>query len=247
MRFAGLCYILFFLIWSNDVVRAQAFVDVESGLIITGLNDVGIPGSTGTRISLVDDFETTPDFFYRIRAGFTWNERHSVSALFAPLTIHYVGISDRPIDFAGLNYMQGSELEAIYRFNSYRMTYRYDFTRKPKFTFGLGFTAKIRDAEIALRSGEQTSSKVNVGFVPIVNLRANWNFSERFALVLDGDALGAPQGRAVDMLLAATYHSGRSISVRLGYRILEGGADNRSVYNFSLFHYLSFGFTYIFL
>ena len=29
--------------------------------------------------------------------------------------------------------------------------------------------------------------------------------------------------------------------VRLGYRILEGGADNNEVYNFALFHYASVG------
>ncbi|MFN4124159.1 MAG: hypothetical protein ACK4GL_12750 [Flavobacteriales bacterium] len=225
------------------IVRAQTFIDLESGLILTGYNEVRIPGSGGTRFSLSKDFNTNPDFFYRIRAGYSWNERHTVLGLFAPLTLYYNGIADRPIDFAGLTYAQGSEIEASYRFNSYRLTYRYDFLRKPKFEFGLGFTAKIRDAEIALSGGEQTSSKVNVGFVPIINLRANWLFHKKWSLLVDGDALGASQGRAVDMLLATTYYATERIMLRLGYRILEGGADNRSVYNFSLFHYLSFGIT----
>ena len=34
--------------------------------------------------------------------------------------------------------------------------------------------------------------------------------------------------------------------LRAGYRILEGGADNDEVYNFSLFNYASAGITYTF-
>jgi len=41
--------------------------------------------------------------------------------------------------------------------------------QKPKLDFGLGFTAKIRDAKIALASGDLSGEKVNVGFVPIIN------------------------------------------------------------------------------
>jgi len=64
--------------------------------------------------------------------------------------------------------------------------------------------------------------------------------------LLDGDALAAPQGRAEDVLIAATYKLSDGFGIRAGYRILEGGADNDEVYNFSLFHYASVGITYTF-
>ncbi|MEZ5198339.1 MAG: hypothetical protein R2764_18705 [Bacteroidales bacterium] len=49
------------------------------------------------------------------------------------------------------------------------------------------------------------SEKTNVGFVPIINFRLFWSIGDNFGLLLDGDALAAPQGRAEDVLIAATY------------------------------------------
>ena len=63
---------------------------------------------------------------------------------------------------------------------------------------------------------------------------------------MDGDALAAPQGRAEDVLIAATYEVSDNLAIRAGYRILEGGADNDEVYNFALFNYASVGVTYTF-
>ncbi|MFZ1845950.1 MAG: hypothetical protein WAU12_03520, partial [Saprospiraceae bacterium] len=62
----------------------------------------------------------------------------------------------------------------------------------------------------------------------------------------EGDALAAPQGRAEDVLLAVTYKFSDNLMTHLGYRILEGGADNDEVYNFSLIHYASVGVLYKF-
>jgi hypothetical protein len=61
-----------------------------------------------------------------------------------------------------------------------------------------------------------------------------------------GDALAAPQGRAEDILAAFYAEAAEGIRLRLGYRILEGGADNDEVYNFTLVHYLSAGLTLTF-
>jgi hypothetical protein len=112
--------------------------------------------------------------------------------------------------------------------------------------FGLGFTAKIRDAKIAISSPGSDSEKTNVGFVPIINFRLLWNIDNTFGVLLYGDALAAPQGRAEDVLLAAMFRLSDRLGARAGYRILEGGADNDEVYNFSLFNYASIGITYTF-
>jgi hypothetical protein len=126
------------------------------------------------------------------------------------------------------------------------LTYRYDIVKKPGIEFGLGFTAKIRDARISITSKDLTSEKTNVGFVPIINFRLWWKIHEKLGLLLDGDALAAPQGRAEDVLIAVNYNFSDNFSMLAGYRILEGGADNDEVYNFSLFHYASIGFSYTF-
>jgi len=227
-------------------VKAQASIDLESGAVFTGKNNVRIPGNQGTLFSLKDDLVSKTAFFYRIRLSYTIKSRHTISFLYAPLETKSEGRVSRDILFEGVIFPANAELKGTYKFNSYRLTYRYDFVKKPGFEFGLGLTAKIRDAKIALSSSDLISEKTNVGFVPLINFRLIWNIDDNFGLLLDGDALAAPQGRAEDVLLAVTYKLSDGFGIRAGYRILEGGADNDEVYNFSLFHYASVGITYTF-
>lgn len=219
----------------------QALVDLETGLVFTGYNDVRIPGDQGTLFSLNKDLKADSRTFVRVRLSYVISERHTISALYAPLTILSEGSIPVDISFAGENFPLNSDINATYKFNSYRLTYRYGIVNKPAFEFGLGFTAKIRDAKIALESQDLYGEKINVGFVPIINFRLLWKPDERFGLLFEGDALAAPQGRAEDVLLALTYKLTDRISLKGGYRLLEGGAENDEVYTFSLFHYASAG------
>ncbi len=230
----------------TSLVSAQAFIDLESGAVFTGYNNVRISGDAGTLFSLRTDLNAKPNAFIRIRAGYIIKSRHTISLLYAPLTVKSNGSTNKQIDFDGVTFLSNTDLNASYKFNSYRITYRYDIVKKPKFEFGLGFTAKIRDAEIALSSQGLAASKKNIGFVPIINFRLNWKLNDKVGLLFEGDALAAPQGRAEDVLLAGTYELSDRFLIRLGYRILEGGADNDEVYNFTLFHYASVGVSYTF-
>lgn len=222
-------------------ILAQVSVDIESGAVFSGYNDVRIPGDGGTLFSLSEELQTDPSGYFRLRMFYDFNDRHHLGALFAPLTVHPTGQLDRPLIFEGVTFPAGTPLEATYRFNSYRLIYRYDFVRKERVEFGLGFTAKIRDAEISVRGNGLEGKKTNVGFVPILHFRLLWKVSAPFALLVDGDALAAPQGRAEDVLAALTTRISDRIALKLGYRILEGGADNDEVYSFSLFHYAALG------
>jgi hypothetical protein len=230
----------------STALKAQAVIDLESGLVFTGYNDVQVPGDAGTRFSLKDDLEPKTTFFYRVRLDYTIKSRHTISLLYAPLEIRSEGSVPKDILFEGVTFPANTELEGTYKFNSYRLTYRYDILKKPRVEFGLGFTAKIRDAKIGLSSSGTKSEKTNVGFVPIINFRLWWKVNDAFGLLLYGDALAAPQGRAEDVLVAATFRLTDRIGVRAGYRILEGGADNDEVYNFSLFNYAAVGIHYTF-
>jgi hypothetical protein len=238
--------ILFLTVALSLSVKAQAFIDLESGVVFPGYNDVRIPGDEGTLFSLKDDLTPQNEFFYRIRLGYTINARHTLFLLYAPLETRSEGSKAEDILFEGVEFPANTQLEGTYKFNSYRLTYRYDIVQKPAFEFGLGVTAKIRDAKIALSSPGLVSEKTNVGFVPIINFRLKWNMDDHLGLLLDGDALAAPQGRAEDVLIAVTYKLSDRAGIRAGYRILEGGADNDEVYNFSLFNYASFGLSYTF-
>jgi hypothetical protein len=238
--------LLIILFLGAATAKAQAFLDFELGLVSTGYNNVRIPGDEGTRFSLKDDLKPGSGFFYRVRLGYTIASRHTLSLLYAPLQVSSAGSVPNDILFEGVLFPANSDLDAIYKFNSYRLTYRYDLVKRNRLEFGMGFTAKIRDARIALSSPGLQSEKTNVGFVPIVNFRLLWNMNDHVGLLFEGDALVAPQGRAEDVLLALTYAVTDRIGIRAGYRILEGGADNDEVYNFSLFHYASAGLSFSF-
>lgn len=220
---------------------AQVELDFETGAVFSGYNDVRIPGDTGTLFSLSQELDADPSAFYRIRIFYHINQRHHVGALLAPLSIKSTGTLNRNLFFEGTTFTAGVPLETTYQFNSYRVIYRYDFLRTEKLDVGIGFTAKIRDAKIAVESGSLASEKTNVGFVPILHFRLHWHVTEKLALLIDGDALAAPQGRAEDVLAALTFGITEQLNLKLGYRILEGGANNDEVYNFTLVNYASLG------
>jgi len=226
---------------SGSHLFAQWFVDFENGLASSGYNDVAIPRDTGTQFSLTDDLTTDPAYFFRIRLGYRWKSRHTLSVFAAPLTLKAKGQVDKDIVFFEETFPANTPLDARYTFNSYRLTYRYDLVRKPKFQIGIGFTAKIRDAAVEVEGGSKSSKKTNVGFVPLLHFRVFWQFQKDWGLLLEGDAAAAAQGRAEDVLLALQYSLSENIHIRVGYRIIEGGADVEEVYNFSLIHFLSAG------
>jgi len=233
----GLCAFFFLLFTFTQTTSAQITLDLEGGIATTGYNDVRIPGDGGTFIGLSDELNTKPFLYGRARVSYTFNERNTVSVLFAPLRVTYDGAFNRDVNFEDTVFPVNTPVDATYKFNSYRLTYRYQVLTRETITLGIGLTGKIRDAFIRLEGGGLRSEKTDLGFVPLINFRLLWQFSERFHLLLDSDALAAPQGRAEDVLLAAGYSLTERIDILAGYRILEGGADNDEVYTFSLFHY----------
>lgn len=234
------------LLFSARPSLGQWFLEAENGAVFSGYNDIQIPGDTGTRFSLSEELKTDPAYFFRLRLGYQWKSRHTISVLVAPLKLKAAGSLDRPLFFFEELFLPGVQLRGSYKFNSCRLTYRYDFIRKGRWQVGAGLTAKIRDAAIKIEGGGLFSTKTNVGFVPLINLRLFWQFHDRWGLLLEGDGAVAKQGRAEDFLLALQWKVRDNLSLRLGYRILEGGADVPEVYNFSLLHYLSAGLTFTF-
>jgi opacity protein-like surface antigen len=223
---------------------AQLRVDVESGVVSAGYNDVRIPGDTGTLFSLSEDLSIDPSAYFRARLEYTFGGHHTLSALYAPLTVEATGELPGDVSFAGTDFPSGTDVTGTYTFNSYRLTYRYEFTPRGRLQAGLGFTAKIRDAAIKVEGDGLSAEKTNVGFVPLLNFKLRWQLADRVALLLEGDALAAPQGRAEDVLAAVLYDVTDRVELHAGYRIVEGGADNDEVYNFALLNYASLGISF---
>jgi hypothetical protein len=229
------------LTFSALPLTAQWELDVEGGAAFTGYNDIQVPAGESTFISLQEDFVVDPSYFIRFRASYTLVDKHFFSLLYAPLTIRADRLSGEPVTFAGQTFSGQLPLDLSWQFNSYRFTYRYLFPRTDRWQFGIGATAKIRDASITLSNEAIGAEKENVGFVPLINFRLEWFAMQRLSVLLQGDALLSFNGRAEDVMLAAQFYPSRKTSLRIGYRVLEGGADTEEVYNFSLVHYALIG------
>lgn len=219
------------------VRAARWWLDVERGRADARFNDVQIPGDSGTRFSLTDDLHSDPTIYGRVRLGVEVSERNRLILLLAPLEIEAAGALARPVSFEGTTFAAGTPLSALYRFNSWRLTWRYDFVAGPRWWVGGGVTASVRDAEIALKGGGQRSLKSNVGFVPLLHGHLSGPISGRLGLLVEADALAAPQGRAEDLFAGLTWTVSNAVVARLGYRLLEGGTDNDAVYNFAWIDY----------
>jgi hypothetical protein len=222
---------------------AQWELEIETGRVSSGYNDVRIPGDTGTRFSLSEELSIAPSASFRARINLVLG-KHTLSLLAAPLSLKAEGSFNRPVSFMGADFTAGTPTSGTYRFDSYRLTYRYALVRGPRFEAGLGFTAKIRDAAIRLASGSLSAEKTNVGFVPIINFHLCWKASSKVRFLFEGDALAAPQGRAEDVFAGVLFAVHKHIQLKAGYRLLEGGADNETVYNFALLHYGVVGFVW---
>jgi hypothetical protein len=104
----------------------------------------------------------------------------------------------------------------------------------------------VRDAEIRLTGQGRTAIDDNVGFVPLINFWLDWRMAPKWHLLFNGDAAGSSQGRAEDVALAVQYDVNDALGLRLGYRVLEGGADGDDVKTFVLFHYATVGMSWKF-
>jgi len=234
------------LIFMACILHAQLYTDIETGRVFSGYNNVQIPGNTGTRFSLSEDLTTDSRFFLRSRLFYSFNNKHTVGILIAPLRLEASGKIDEPVTFEGETFSGNVPLKATYRFDSYRFTYRYTFYSSGNLNFGAGLTAKIRDASISVEGENKKSEKKNTGFVPLINFLLRYNVVKELDFVLDGDALGSPQDRAEDVFVGFEYFFHDAMGFKAGYRILEGGADVEEVYNFTLLHYVVAGFTLFF-
>jgi hypothetical protein len=226
----------YFVMVLSPAAGADTYVSVEGGPSWQSRNDQAVPGSTGTRFSL-SDFDKGPFATYRIYLGHKWSDRHEIRLLYAPLELNLTGQLRKSVNFINSTFDPNTETKAFYKFNSYRITYAYHFDETQGWIWALGFTGKIRDAEVRLTQGSVTESKKNVGFVPLLHLQGLRELGSLWFLRIDFDGLAAPQGRAFDLgLFVERQISESQIFVFGGYRTVEGGADNKEVYNFAWFN-----------
>lgn len=233
----GMILIFSFPIFSNWNV------DVEISKVYGEYSDIRIPNDRGDLISLTDDLEMESIITYRDMFSKIFNKKHTVMLIYAPLKIKSQGTLSKDIYYYDSLFISGREVESVYVFNSYRLTYRYKIYDSKKINFGIGLTAKTRDAYISQdqKNTQTYSKKSNVGFVPIINFKFNYKFNPELTFNISGDVLASPYGRTEDIFTGVYYKINKNLLIKGGYRFLEGGSDVEEVYSFSYFHYIVAG------
>lgn len=213
---------------------------VETGPVWQTRNDVQRPGNAGTRFGLDDTVGTGPYPFLRIEAAYRLSDRHELRGLIAPFQIEESGALRQDTLYDGQSFSTGP-VDAKYRFNSYRLTWRYTLVDSDRALLKLGATGKIRDAEVVLRQGATQARDANVGFVPLLHAYGEVRLGDRWRGIVDFDGLVGPRGRAIDIAFKLGYDITRDLTLEAGYRVLEGGVKSDDVYSFALFNYAIVG------
>ncbi len=214
---------------------------LESGAVCFARNDVRIPNDTGTRFDMLKLTGDGPAPHARLYATYDVNERHALRLNLAPLSIDDKGALDTAVRFQDGDFAAATPTRGRYKFNTYRLTYRWMFHRSDQWDVGLGAALLVRDAEIALRQGNLQRSDDDLGLVPLLHLYGAYHLSDRTSLIADFEGAAAPQGRAVDLSLKLLHELPSGWHVFGGYRTLEGGADNDSLYTFAWLHFATIG------
>jgi hypothetical protein len=97
-----------------------------------------------------------------------------------------------------------------------------------------------------LKNRELSSEYFSVGFVPLINLQANWDISKKMGIDFFGEGLVASKGRAIDLSLSGRYSLSKNLQGNIGYRLLEGGANGTIRYNFIKLHFIFVSLNYSF-
>jgi hypothetical protein len=215
----------------------RATIEFEGGPWWVSRNDVRIPPATGTEFSMLDLIGTGPNAYVRIAATFRLAARHQLRLVAAPVQTTDTGTFSTPVTFVDQTFAPGVPTEGTYKFNTYRLGYRYTLKDSRNWHVEIGAAVLTRDAKIEVSQGGKTARDTDLGFVPLASFSLTRRLSDRAALVFDVEGLGSKQGRAIDALLKVDFALSDRWTLGAGYRTIEGGADVDTVYNFAWLHF----------
>lgn len=207
-------------------------------------NDVQSPNdASGSRFAL--DAITGDGPALAPRLSLRWplrggESRHELAALIAPLRIDGSGRTATALGFEGASFAPGP-IRADYRFDSWRVGWRWRWIERPDLVVRVGATAKIRDAQISLVQGALRARKTNTGFVPLLHVSAERPAVSGWSWAVEFDGLAGGPGYAVDAAALLRYDLSERWRVQGGLRFLDGGADNDEVYAFARFTGVTLG------
>jgi hypothetical protein len=193
--------------------------------------------ASGTRFNVNDFASNTGNSFWLAAYGqVDWFvPKDEVRLVIAPFEQSGTGIPNSVILYDGGTFVPGVPLAVKYKFNTYRITYNvpvFSSTQADGWTFRMGGTLAIRDAQIKLSQGQQVRDFSNVGPVPLFYASMVGKLGQDWRLLGEIDAFPAPGGGGLyDGSLKLAYNLSRDFALTLGARYQAGGATDPEIYN----------------
>lgn len=227
--------------FSAEPLTPTFSLEFETGAVWQSRNQIHIPDSPeGTRFDLMDLQGSGPNAHRRVELTWNLTHGHSLRFVYAPLSFSGNGIFGNPVRFAGGTFPAGIPVDSTYKFDSYRLTYRYLLHESDRWRWRLGATAFVRDARVELRRAGESASDSNVGVVPLLSANVEYLIAPGWTALVDFDGLIAPQGRAIDAAAKIRYDLTDMWFVTAGYRVFEGGVDNDDRFAFGWYNFAIF-------
>lgn len=225
-------------VWPAEVQDSRVSLEFETGAVWQTRNQIHIPDSPqGTRFDLADLQGSGPQAQRRVELTWNLSHRHSLRFVYAPLSFSGTGTFAAPVRFAGGTFAPGTATDSDYKFDSYRLTYRYMFYESERWRWRIGVTAFLRDAKVELRQPGVVASDSNVGFVPLLSANVEYLIAPGWTALVDFDGLASTQGRAFDAAAKIRFDLTNAWYITAGYRVFEGGVDNSERYAFGWYNF----------
>lgn len=196
----------------------------------------------GTRFNYRDDGGQDVLFpFFRLSTDLKFKGRHTIVFLYQPLKLSGETVLSQDTIFDGIVFPAGTPLNSSYGFPFWRVSYLYDFLRRPGDEVSIGVSLQIRDATITFTSADGTlrADRRDVGPVPALKFRGRWGFDSGVWWGTEIDGVYAPisgingsseeiTGALLDASLRVGYDFTDRVSGFFNIRYLGGGAVGTS-------------------
>ena len=156
-----------------------------------------------------------------------------MKVLYAPLEINQSGKFSKDITYEGEVFSKSNTTNVLYKFNSYRLTYRYQWMDGSILKTYIGFTGKLGTQKLEVESNRSFEILFKCRLCSPHLFKSRLESFKLADFILEMDALGASQA-AIEGAFKTRLTMSNSLGASLGHRVLEGGADNDKLYTWSL-------------
>jgi hypothetical protein len=179
----------------------------------------------------------------RYSVDFTFLKNNELIFLYQPLDIQTEGIITQPITISYQTFPASSVMLYNYGFSFWRVSYLYDFINTSRAKLGIGLSLQLRNASIIFQSldGKYAVVSQNLGPVPILKLKGQYNFDNGVYVATDIDGFYASSkwfnganfdftGSILDASLSVGFRNTDYLDTFANVRFLGGSAVGTSQY-----------------